>query len=216
RAHCDFLASGQASERIYKSVRNHGRDLSVSVLIDTSRSSESWIEGRQVIDISKEALMALALGMTACGDCCALYGFSSLKRKRVNVQTIKDFDEGLGPPVFSRISALRPGFYTRLGAAIRHVSKALAETGSEKRLLLVLTDGKPNDLDHYEGRYGVEDTAKAVREARRLGHYVFGLTIDKKAQSYFPYIFGRNAFAIANHANDLTKALPKMYRQLVS
>ena len=82
--------------------------------------------------------------------------------------------------------------------------------------MLVLTDGKPNDLDHYEGRYGVEDTAKAVREARRLGHHVFGITIDKKAQSYFPYIFGRNAFAITNHANDLTKALPKMYRQLVT
>ena len=216
RARCDFLANGVGSNHVFSNTRESARDLSVSVLIDTSRSSESWIEGKQVIEISREALMALALGIAACGDENAIYSFSSLKRDRVMVSTIKGFEEPLSPHVFSRIGALKPGFYTRLGAAIRHVSKELSETGSTKRLLLVLTDGKPNDLDHYEGRYGVEDTAKAVREARRLGHHVFGITIDKKAQSYFPYIFGRNAFAITNHANDLTKALPKMYRQLVT
>jgi nitric oxide reductase NorD protein len=216
RSRCDFLANGIGSNHVFTNTRESARDLSVSVLIDTSRSSESWIEGKQVIEISREALMALALGIAACGDDNAIYSFSSLKRDRVTVSTIKKFDEPLSPHVFSRIGALRPGFYTRLGAAIRHVSKELSHTQSTKRLLLVLTDGKPNDLDHYEGRYGVEDTARAVREARRMGHSVFGITIDKKAQSYFPYIFGRNAFAITNHANDLTKALPIMYRQLVT
>lgn len=216
RARCDFAASGESSNRVFTSVRNNGRDLAVGVLIDTSRSSESWIEGRQVIDISREALIALSLGLAACGDDNAIYAFSSLRRDRVTVSTVKEFDEALGPQVFSRIGALKPGFYTRLGAAMRHVSKELANTANEKRLLLVLTDGKPNDLDHYEGRYGVEDTARAVREARRAGIAVFGITIDKKAQSYFPYIFGQNAYAIAGHANDLTKALPLMYRHLVS
>ncbi|PHR62720.1 MAG: protein norD [Robiginitomaculum sp.] len=216
RARCDFLANGESSTHVFSDYRQKARDLSVSVLVDISRSSESWIEGRQVIEISKEALMALALGLAACGDDNAIYSFSSLKRDRVMVSTLKGFSETLGPAVFSRIGALKPGFYTRLGAAIRHVSKELSATQSTKRLLLVLTDGKPNDLDHYEGRYGVEDTARAVREARRLGHAVFGITIDKKAQSYFPYIFGRNAFSIINHANDLIRALPVMYRQLVT
>ncbi|MEH6403226.1 MAG: VWA domain-containing protein [Sneathiella sp.] len=216
RSHCDRLADGQGSNRIYSNTREAARDLSVSVLIDISRSSESWIEGRQVLEISREALMALAIGLSACGDDNALYSFSSLKRDRVNVATIKGFDEALGPHIFSRIGALKPGFYTRLGAAIRHVNKELTQTASTKRLLLVLTDGKPNDLDHYEGRYGVEDTAMAVREARRAGTSVFGITIDKKAQSYFPYIFGRNAYSIANKASDLTRALPLMYRHLVT
>lgn len=216
RAHCDQAATGNGSNRIFSNTREAARDLSVSVLIDTSRSAESWIEGRQVMDISKEALMALTIGLAACGDDNAIYSFSSLRRERVTVSTVKSFDETLGPKIFSRIGALKPGFYTRLGTAIRHVGKELSQTASTRRLMLILTDGKPNDLDHYEGRYGVEDTAKAVREMRRNGTSVFGITIDKKAQSYFPYIFGQNAYAIANHANDLTRALPMMYRHLVN
>ena len=216
RSRCDISANGDGSERVFTSTRQCARDLSVAVLIDISRSSESWIEGRQVIEISREVLLALTAGLAASGDDNAIFSFSSLRRDRVIVSSVKDFDEQPGPEVFSRIAALRPGFYTRLGAAMRHVQAKLAGTASSKRLLLVLTDGKPNDLDHYEGRYGIEDTAMAVREARRAGTAVFGLTIDKKAQSYFPYIFGRNAYAIASHPAGLTRALPLMYRQLVT
>ena len=216
RSTCELAANGEGTNRVFTSTRETARDLAVAVLIDTSRSSESWIEGRQVIEISKEALLALAAGLAAVGDDNAIFGFSSLRRDRVSVSTIKDFDEALGPAVYSRIGALRPGFYTRLGAAIRHVSTNLAMRPNARKLLLVLTDGKPNDLDHYEGRYGVEDTMMAVREVRRTGQAVFGITIDKKAQSYFPHIFGRNAYAIANHANSLTSALPLMYRHLLS
>ena len=216
RARCDMSARGEASSRVFMSMREAARDLSVAVLIDVSRSSESWIEGRQVLDISKEALLALSVGLEASGDSNAIYAFSSLRRERVNILSVKSFDEPLSARVFSRIGALRPGFYTRLGAAMRHVSAALLATGSEKRLLLVLSDGKPNDLDHYEGRYGIEDSAMAVREARRQGNHVFAITIDKKAQSYFPKIFGASAYSIAPHADSLTRALPKIYRHLMS
>ena len=117
--------------------------------------------------------------------------------------------------VLARIAALRPGHYTRLGAAIRHASHRLAARARQRRLLLVITDGKPNDLDHYEGRYGLEDSAWAVREARRAGHAVFGITIDRKAQAYFPVLFGRNAFAILRHGEGLTAALPLIWRHIV-
>ncbi len=216
RSRCDFLAQGEGSNRIYLQPREQGRDLAVAVLIDTSRSTESWIHGRQVIEIAREAMAALALGLSACGDEHALFAFSSLRRDRVFISTVKDFDEPLAPRVFSRIGALKPGFYTRLGTAVRHVSRLLEGRTNERRMLLVITDGKPNDLDHYEGRYGVEDTRRAIQEARQKGLAVFGVTIDARAQDYFPHIFGRNAYAITSHADKLMQALPKLYRQLVS
>ena len=118
--------------------------------------------------------------------------------------------------VEARIAALRPGFYTRMRAALRHSAKALSRRPKQKRLLLVLTDGKPNDLDHYEGRYGIKDTRRAVQEARRAGHVVFAVTVDAKARSDIRRIFGRAGFAIVSHPDRLTAALPAIYRQLVT
>ena len=110
--------------------------------------------------------------------------------------TVKDFDEELSPKVIRRIQALKPGQYTRMGAAVRHIHAQLAERPQRHRLMLILTDGKPNDTDHYEGRYGIEDTRMAIREAREAGTRVFGVTVDEHARDYFPYIFGRGAYAI--------------------
>ncbi len=216
RARADLLATGAGSDRIYCEAREQARDLAVAVLIDVSRSTEAYVENRAVIDIEREALTALAEGLAASGDDCAIYAFSSLRRDRVWIADVKDFDEPVGPLVRARIAALRPGFYTRLGAAVRHVSAALHGRENRRKLLLVLTDGKPNDLDHYDGRYGIEDSRKAILEARALGQAVFGITIDSRAQSYFPRIFGAGAFAIVGHPARLTSALPVLYRHLVA
>ncbi len=215
RSRCDLAACGAASDQVYLQTRPQQRDLAVAVLIDVSRSTESFVGNRPVLDVAKEALTALTLGLAACGDDHAIYGFSSCKRTRVWVEAVKTFDEPVGETVLARIAALRPGHYTRLGAAVRHVSQRLAGRPRQRRLLLVITDGKPNDLDHYEGRYGLEDSARAVREARRAGHAVFGITIDRKAQAYFPVLFGRNAFAIVRHGEALTAALPLIWRHIV-
>ncbi|PLX44256.1 MAG: hypothetical protein C0605_02765 [Hyphomicrobiales bacterium] len=216
RSRCDLAAAGEGSDSIFMQTREQARDLGVAVLIDTSRSTESWVEGRAVIDVEREALAALTLGLTASGDDHAIFAFSSLRRDRVYLSTVKQFEESSGPRVLSRIGALRPGFYTRLGAAIRHLSGILEQRPNQRRLLLVITDGKPNDLDHYEGRYGLEDTRMAVMEARRLGHAVFGVTIDAKAQGYFPHVFGRNGYAIVSHPDRLTQALPLLFQHLVN
>ena len=122
----------------------------------------------------------------------------------------------MGPAIEARITSLRPGHYTRLGAAIRHVSNDLAVCERQRRLLLVITDGKPNDLDHYEGRHGIEDTHMAVREARRTGQTVFGVTIDTKSQATFARIFGKNGFSVVSHPDKLTTTLPQLYRHLIS
>lgn len=215
RARVDILASGAGSNRIWRQSRPVARDLAVSILLDVSRSTESAVGDRSVIDVEREALAALAWGLEACGDDFAIHAFSSLKRNRVYIQECKGFGEAMTSRVEQRIGALRPGHYTRLGAAIRHCSAELSERGKKRRLLLVITDGKPNDLDHYEGRHGIEDTAMAVREARRAGHSVFGVTVDKQAKSWFPRLFGRGGFHVIPDPEKLTTALPMIYRELV-
>lgn len=216
RARCDLLASGTGSDQVFTQFRKSARDLTAAFLMDVSLSTDAWVQNRRVLDVEKEALTTLCNGLTACGDEHAIYTFTSRKRSMVNVLTVKDFEEPFNDQVTRRISALKPGYYTRIGAAIRHVAKCLQERPHRHRLLLLLTDGKPNDVDHYEGRYGIEDTRKAVQEARRAGLSVFGVTIDRKAQDYFPLLFGRGSYAIISDVSRLSAALPKIYRELVT
>ena len=214
RSIADRRAGGIGSERVYTAVRNVARDLSVCVLVDVSLSTDFYVEERRVLDVEKEALLALTHGLSACGDEHAILTFTSHRRQRVDIRTVKDFEERLGARVVRRIQALKPGSYTRMGAAIRHATALLEKRPQTHRLLLVLTDGKPNDIDHYEGRYAIEDTRVAVQEARRAGLRLFGVTVDAQGRDYLPYIFGPGSYAIFPHVARLPAALPAIYRQL--
>lgn len=216
RARVELAATGESSDRVYCATRTAERDLAVSILLDVSRSTESSLGTRSVLEVEREALIAMAWGLEACGDEAEIHAFSSLRRHRVYLRSCKAFDEKMGPEVEARIAGLTPGFYTRLGAAVRHVSKGLQARARQRRLLLVITDGKPNDLDHYEGRHGVEDSRKAIEEARRQGQSVFGITVDAKAQASFARIFGKNGFAVVPHPEKMSEALPLLYRHLVT
>ncbi|WP_300086943.1 VWA domain-containing protein [uncultured Nitrosomonas sp.] len=214
RARSDQIASGQDSDRLYLATRQQLRNLAVMILVDVSLSTDSWIHNRRILDMEKETLIALATGMAACRDTFSIYAFTSRKRHFVRLTAIKDFDFPFSSRTLRRISALRPGYYTRIGAALRHASQLLAQRPERHRLLLLLSDGKPNDLDHYEGRYGIEDTRQAIMEARRLGLNLFGITIDREAKDYFPYLFGRGGYAIINRPEKLIEIVPALYRQL--
>lgn len=207
-------ATGQGSDRIFRDLRCTDRDLSVAILMDCSRSTESVVGTRSIIDTTREALAALAGGIDAAGDRLAIWGFSSLKRDRVYLTRCKGFDGRVTPAVTARIGGLQPGHYTRLGAAIRHASAQLAAEASACKLLLVLTDGKPNDLDHYEGVHGIEDSRMAVRAAKALGQAVHGVIVDADGQDWFARIFGRAGFTLLPDPARLGRALPDIYRSL--
>lgn len=208
-------ATGSGSDRIYQSLRVVERDLCVAVLMDCSRSTEAVIGDRSVIDTAREALMALAGGIDAAGDRFGIWGFSSLRRDRVFLTRCKGFDAPMSANVSARIGSLRPGHYTRLGAAIRHTSAQLAKESATRKLLLVLTDGKPNDLDHYEGVHGIEDSRMAVREARMQSQAVHGIVVDADGQDWFARIFNRAGFTLLPDPARLTRALPDIYRSLI-
>jgi len=216
RSRCDLAASGEGSDRIYASFRNESRDLAALILVDVSLSTDAWMDGRRVLDVEKEALTTLTHGLAASGDDHAIYTFTSRKRSLVRLDRVKGFDEPLSAVVDRRIAALKPGYYTRMGAAIRYATDQLNKRPNRHRLLLLISDGKPNDLDHYDGRYGIEDSRMSIREARKSGAAVYGVTIDAQARDYFPYMFGRGGCAIIPHIDRLSAALPNIYRHLVS
>lgn len=219
-AYLDFrgsLATGQGGgdPRLYYQKRPLVRDMACLLLADLSLSTDAWVNSRhQVIDVIQDSLHLFAESLHASGDRFAIHGFSSRRRQHVRFNTIKSFDESYGPEVRGRIADISPGFYTRMGAAIRHATHLLGQQPAQKKLLLLLTDGKPNDLDRYEGRHGVEDTRKAILEARNQGLVPFCITIDEAANQYLPYLFGRQGYTFIRRADQLPKRLPQLYMTL--
>ena len=211
------LGRATAEAGLYRDCRRRDRSLSCLVLADLSLSTDAHVDDdKRVIDVIRDGLHLFAEALAGTGDRYALCGFSSRHRSHVRFHTIKRFDDADAAEVRSRINAISPGYYTRMGAAIRYATHLLERESSSRKLLLTLTDGKPNDLDCYEGRYGIEDTRAAVREAGRLGIDPFCMTIDRKAGHYLPYIFGSHAYVLVRNASELPLRLPALYAGLAS
>jgi nitric oxide reductase NorD protein len=200
---------------LYRAQVNQERDLACLLLADLSLSTDAYVSNHtRVIDVIRDSLLLFSEALTATGDSFALYGFSSLKRGNVRFHYIKGFEEKYGGLVRGRITAIKPGYYTRMGAAIRQASSLLVQQKKRQRLLLILTDGKPNDLDQYEGRYGIEDTRVALLEAKKLGLRPFCVTIDTEASDYLPHLFGAGGYVVIRNPEDLPKELPLLYAQM--
>jgi nitric oxide reductase NorD protein len=200
---------------LYLDRRTGNRELACLLLADLSLSTDTWISDEaRIIDVIRDSLFLFSESLTAAGDAFALYGFSSRKRDHVRFHVLKEFGEPYGSAVRGRLSAIKPGFYTRMGAALRQAARILEKRPAEQRLLLLLTDGKPNDMDQYEARYGVEDTRAAVREARAAGLQPFCVTIDREAEDYLPHLFGSQGFVVIRSPEELPSRLPKLYAQL--
>jgi nitric oxide reductase NorD protein len=207
---------GQTSDQgAYLAQARCERDLACLLLADLSLSTDNWVsDSHRIIDVIRDSLLLFAEAMSATGDRFGLYGFSSLKRHNVRFHLIKDFSAPYNAQARGRILALKPGYYTRMGAALRQASRILVEQPAARRLLLLVSDGKPNDLDLYDSRYGIEDTRMAIHEARRLGLQPFCVTVDREGGAYLPYIFGPAGFTVIRKPEDLPARLPLLYAQL--
>ena len=216
---CGERAAGQAvaGDRLYQEMRSGARDLACILLADLSLSTDAWVNDQsRVIDVIRDSLFLFAESLQATGDRFAMYGFSSRRRDPVRFHQLKGFDERCDARVRGRIGSIKPGYYTRMGTAIRHATNLLCEQPAGRRLLLLLTDGKPNDLDKYEGRYGIEDTRHAIRQARDLGLEPFCVTVDSRAGEYLPHLFGSGGYVVIRKPSQLPRELPLLYARLTA
>lgn len=215
-AAADALAGASMPPGLYQSTRKARRDLAVLLLIDVSGSTDAWVAGqRRVIDVEREALLLVCLAMNSLAETYGIVAFSGEGPGGVTVRTIKSFEQPYREDVALRIAGLEPERYTRAGAAIRHATSLLMGAPASQRLMLILSDGKPNDIDEYDGRYGVEDMRQAIVEARLQGIFPFCLTIDRQAANYLPAVFGEHQYALLHRAERLPAALLGWLRRLV-
>jgi len=211
------LAAGRApTGGVYLDDRRNYRDLSVTILLDASQSTDAYVDGHRIFDVEKEAVSALSRGLDAAGDAHAVYASTSRGRHRVSVMTLRDFRSDARTPIEAMLGRVNPGYYTRMGPALRYVRDRITVQPHRRRLIIVVSDGKPNDEDYYEGRYGIEDTRRAVREARQAGIVVFAVTVDRRARDYLPALFGSDGYALVRNPGRLSAALAAAYQQLIA
>jgi nitric oxide reductase NorD protein len=215
-SYADRRAGCPADDRLYEAIRPARRDVAIALLVDVSGSTDSWVASDlRIVDVEKEALLVVCDALDALGDPYIMLAFSGEGPECVTVLPLKSFDERTGDTVRRRIAGLEPDRYTRMGTAIRHATARLMTKPARHRLLLVLSDGKPNDVDRYEGPYGVEDSRQAVVEARLQGLHPFCVTVDRHAPAYMSRIFGAGGYAALHHPEHLPAVLVEVLRRLV-
>jgi len=210
-AHADAATGREMTDRLFMRKRREERSIAVMFMVDMSGSTKGWIN-----DAEREALVLLCEALEALGDRYAIYGFSGMTRKRCELFRIKRFDEPYSEEVRARISGIRPQDYTRMGVAIRHLARMLREVEARTKLLITLSDGKPDDFDGYRGAYGIEDTRMALIEAKREGIHPFCITIDREAREYLPHMYGAVNYVIVDDVRRLPFKVSDIYRRLTS
>ncbi|MCD4667029.1 MAG: VWA domain-containing protein [Sulfurimonas sp.] len=202
-------------QKFYTTYEKKTRDMATLILADVSLSTEGGItQDVRIIDVIKDGLIVFSEAMEKLEDKFAIYSFSSLQNKKVYFNIIKNFKDKYDDLIRGSIDAMQPYYYTRLGAAIRESAKILDKQQSANKLLLIISDGKPNDEDRYDGRYGIEDTKKAIEEVRKKGITPFCITVDLEAKEYLGYLFGRNGYAVVRDGQKLPKVIPEVYINL--
>lgn len=214
-AYSTSAIKSQEKQNFFENTIKKERDLSTLILADISLSTEAMVTNElSILDIIKQSLFVFADAVDALGDPLSIYAFSSVKNTKVRYHVLKNFNEEYSGQIRGRIDDLRAGYYTRLGTAIRQSTSILKEQNTQNKLMLIISDGKPNDIDRYEGRYGVEDTKKAILEARKLGIIPFCITVDSESYEYLPQIFGKDGYTYIRDIKKLPQALPEIYMNL--
>lgn len=194
------------------------REVSVVILLDLSESTNELVPGtdKTILQVTQEASILVSHAIHGIGDQFAVHGFSSDGRHDLQYTRFKQFDEPFNADVHARLAGMQGGLSTRMGGAMRHAGHYLEQQNSKQKLLLVITDGEPADIDEQDGQYLKQDAKKAVEELQSKGIYSYCLTIDQYADKYVQNIFGQNRYAIVEDVMKLPEKLPQLFANLTS
>ena len=215
RSLIDFKSGAQPDSRINMSHKHDGRNIAVMLLLDLSASLNEKAAGsnQTILELSQEAVALTSWAVEQLGDEFAIAGFSSNSRHEVRYQHIKGFAEHWGDEVKGRLAAMEAGYSTRMGAAMRHAAHYLEARQADKKLLLVLTDGEPADIDVSDDKLLIHDTHKAVQELDQQGIYTYCINLDPKADEYVQDIFGQQ-YTVIDKVERLPEKLPELFMAL--
>jgi nitric oxide reductase NorD protein len=209
-AHADAHQGLEMPDRLFSRLDRVERNIAVMFMVDMSGSTRGWINKAE-----RESLLLLCEALETLGDRYAIYGFSGMTRKRCETYRVKGFDEAYGEEIRGRIAGIEAKDYTRMGVAIRHLTEILNRVEAKTRILITLSDGKPDDYsDEYRSEYGIEDTRRSLIEAKRSGIHPFCITIDKKGQDYLPHMYGAVNYTVVDAVEKLPYKVSEIYRRL--
>jgi len=204
--------------RVHSLLGRQQRDLSVLVLLDLSQSTNDLVpaSGTTVLQLAREATALLADAMERIGDHFAIHGFSSNGRHDVGYYRFKDFERAYGELARSRLAGMTGQLSTRMGTALRHAGSYLRQRHTQRKLVLLITDGEPSDIDVHDSQYLVLDAKKAVEENQRHGIYTYCMSLDPKADRYVSRIFGLRNWTVVDQLRRLPEKLPFLYMRLTA
>jgi len=215
RSLIDFKGGANPDPRINMSHRTDGRNIAVMLLLDLSESLNEKASGSEqtILELSQEAVSLLAWAVEQLGDPFAIAGFHSNTRHDVRYLHIKGYSESWGDEAKGRLAAMQAAYSTRMGAAMRHAAHYLEARQADKKLMLILTDGQPSDIDTHDEQLLIEDTRQAVKELDRDGIFTYCISLDPKADEYVSGIFGRQ-YTVIDNIQRLPEKLPELFLAL--
>ena len=209
----DVNSGHTPTDKIYLSKRKKEKDLSILLLLDISLSSDGYAAGNRVIDVEKQVSILFGEILNEFNIDFSIDCFYSKTRNHSTYLTIKDFDEPWSRAKF-KVGVVEPNGYTRIGAALRHSGAMLDKRDTKNKWVILISDGKPNDYDRYEGKYGINDVKQALRELNQRQINSYALAIEAEAKYYLPQMFGQNHYQILTTPVELLQALVKLYEKI--
>ena len=209
----DVKSRQTPTEKIYLSKRKKEKDISILLLLDVSLSSDGYANGNRVIDVEKQVSILFGEILDEYNIDFSIDCFYSKTRNHSTYITIKGFDEDWSKAKF-KVGAVEPSGYTRIGAALRHSGALLDKRSTKNKWVILISDGKPNDYDKYEGKYGVNDVKQALRELNERNINSYALAIETQAKYYLPQMFGQNHYQILTTPVELLKSLVQLYEKI--